>query len=81
MARELQNPDRNFSTDGDPEENLEGLWIDRYRHLAKYCREQASLLRNPEAERWARLAGEYEWLANVAACGISPAPTKGRSAE
>ena len=25
MARELQNPDRNFSTDGEPEENLEGL--------------------------------------------------------
>ena len=25
MAREPQNPDRNFSADGDPEENLEGL--------------------------------------------------------
>ena len=25
MAREPQNPDRNFSADGEPEENLEGL--------------------------------------------------------
>ena len=25
MAREPKNPDRNFSADGDPEENLEGL--------------------------------------------------------
>ena len=25
MARELQNPDRNFSADGDPKEKLDGL--------------------------------------------------------
>ena len=25
MAREPQNPDRNFSADGEPEKNLEGL--------------------------------------------------------
>jgi hypothetical protein len=37
---------------------------DRYPRLAKFCREQASLLRGAEGERWAHLAGEYERLAD-----------------
>jgi hypothetical protein len=41
---------------------------DRYRRYAKFCREQASLLRNgAEADRWLHLAREYDRLADVAA--------------
>ena len=40
---------------------------ERYRRHAKFCREQASLLRGPEAERWAGHTDEYERLADVAA--------------
>jgi hypothetical protein len=51
---------------------------DRYRRYAKFCREQASLLSGAEAERWLRLALEYERLADVAASmdadGIPPVP-------
>ena len=51
---------------------------ERYRRHAKFCREQASLLRGPEAERWAGHTDEYERLADVAsgmdADGIPPVP-------
>ena len=40
---------------------------DRYRRYAKFCREQASLLSGAEAERWLRLAVEYERSTDVAA--------------
>ena len=46
---------------------------ERYRRHAKFCREQASLLRGAERERWIHLADEYERLARVAA-GMSAGP-------
>jgi len=38
--------------------------VDRYRQLAKFCRQQATLLQGEAAAGWLRLADEYEKLAD-----------------
>ena len=38
--------------------------VDRYRQLAEFCREQATLLKGEPAAAWLRLADEYEKLAD-----------------